>query len=141
MVPGNPPAVAVAAGLDDGGLGTDAVAVQQAIEQVDSPDGVVVLCDLGSAVLSAEMALEFLDETLRARVVISPAPLVEGLVVAFVTAAGGAPASEVAAEAANALAGKISQLGGAATTVTPAAAASDRRSSIRGRRRRPPPWS
>jgi phosphoenolpyruvate-protein phosphotransferase/dihydroxyacetone kinase phosphotransfer subunit len=113
MVPGNPPAVAVAAGLDDGAFGTDAVAVQQAIEQVDSPDGVVVLCDLGSAVLSAEMALEFLDEGLRARVVISPAPLIEGLVVAFVTAAGGAPAAEVAAEAANALAGKISQLGGA----------------------------
>ncbi len=112
MVQGNPPAVAVAAGLDDGGLGTDAVAVQQAIEQVYSPDGVVVLCDLGSAVLSAEMALEFLDEELRARVVISPAPLVEGLVVAFVTAAAGAPASEVAAEAAGALAGKISQLGG-----------------------------
>ena len=80
MVQGNPPAVAVAAGLDDGAFGTDAVAVQQAIEQVDSPDGVVVLCDLGSAVLSAEMALEFLDEELRARVVISPAPLIEGLV-------------------------------------------------------------
>jgi phosphoenolpyruvate-protein phosphotransferase/dihydroxyacetone kinase phosphotransfer subunit len=112
MVPGNAPAVAVAAGLDDGAFGTDAVAVQAAIEQVDSPDGVVVLCDLGSAVLSAEMALEFLDEDLRSRVVISPAPLVEGLVVALVTAAGGASASEVAAEAANALAGKISQLGG-----------------------------
>jgi len=56
MVPGNPPAVAVAAGLDNG-FGTDAVAVQQAIEQVNSPDGVVVFCDLGSAVLSAEMAL------------------------------------------------------------------------------------
>ena len=124
MVPGNPPAVAVAAGLDGGAFGTDAVAVQQAIEQVDSPDGVVVLCDLGSAVLSAEMALEFLDEELRARVVISPAPLIEGLVVAFVTAAGGASASEVAAEAANALAGKISQLGGAVVAVTSAVAPS-----------------
>ncbi|HEY3924222.1 MAG TPA: phosphoenolpyruvate--protein phosphotransferase [Acidothermaceae bacterium] len=120
MVPGNPPAVAIAAGLDDGTFGTDAVAVQQAIEQVDSPDGVVVLCDLGSAVLSAEMALEFLGVELRARVVISPAPLVEGLVVAFVTAAGGAPASEVASEAANALAGKIGQLGGAVATAAPA---------------------
>jgi phosphoenolpyruvate-protein phosphotransferase/dihydroxyacetone kinase phosphotransfer subunit len=116
MVPGNRPAVAVAAGLEDGAFGTDAVAVREAIEQVDSPDGVVVLCDLGSAVLSAEMALEFLDEGLRGRVVISPAPLVEGLVVALVTAAGGATAAEVAAEAANALAGKISQLGGEVAT-------------------------
>jgi multiphosphoryl transfer protein len=122
MVPGTPPAVAVAAGLDDGAFGTDAVAVREAIEQVDSPDGVVVLCDLGSAVLSAEMALEFLDEELRARVVISPAPLVEGLVVAFVTAAGGAAAAEIATEAANALAGKISQLGGAVPTASTAGA-------------------
>jgi multiphosphoryl transfer protein len=122
MVTGSPPSVAIAAGLDDDAFGTDAVAVREAIEQVDSPDGVVVLCDLGSAVLSAEMALEFLDERLRARVVISPAPLVEGLVVAFVTAAGGAPASEVAAEAANALAGKISQLAGAVPAASTASA-------------------
>jgi multiphosphoryl transfer protein len=124
MVPGNPPAVAVAAGLDDGALGTDAVAVREAIEQVDSPDGVVVVCDLGSAVLSAEMALEFLDDEVRARVVISPAPLVEGLVVAFVTAAGGGTASEVAAEAANALAGKIAQLADVVPTVSTADATS-----------------
>ena len=124
MVAGNPPAVAVAAGLDDGAFGTDAVAVQRAIEEVDSPDGVVVLCDLGSAVLSAEMALEFLDDELRSRVIVSPAPLIEGLVIAFVTAAGGAPASEVASEAANALAGKIGQLGGAVAAAAPASAAS-----------------
>ena len=57
--------------------------------------GVVVLMDLGSAVLSAELALELLDEDVRARVVLCPAPLVEGLVVAAVAAAAGADRDEV----------------------------------------------
>jgi multiphosphoryl transfer protein len=123
MVPGERPPVAVAAGLDDGSFGTDAVAVQGAIEEVDSPDGVVVLCDLGSAVLSAEMALEFLADDVRTRVRISPAPLVEGLVAACTTAAGNGTLADVAAEAANALAGKISHLTGADVDVASTAMA------------------
>ena len=60
--------------------------------------------DLGSAVLSAELALDLLDDPdARDRVLLCPAPLVEGLVVAAVTAAGGAARAEVAAEAAAAL--------------------------------------
>ena len=56
--------------------------------------------DLGSAVLSAELALELLDDDVRGRVVLCPAPLVEGLIVAAVAAAaGGAGRDEVAAEA------------------------------------------
>src|SRR5436189_6386997 len=94
MLHGRGPAVALAAGLDETTLGTDAVQVKQAIEQVDVGDGVVVLLDLGSAVLSAELALDLLDDDLRERVVLSPAPLVEGLVAAVVTAAGGASADE-----------------------------------------------
>ena len=61
--------------------------------------------------MSAELALELLDDDLRERVVLCPAPLVEGLVVAAVAAAGGASSEEVAAEAAGALAGKIGHLG------------------------------
>jgi phosphoenolpyruvate-protein phosphotransferase/dihydroxyacetone kinase phosphotransfer subunit len=110
MLHGQEVPVAVAAGLDETTFGTDAVAIQQAVEAVDSPDGVLVLTDLGSAVLSAEMALELMDPDLASRVTLSPAPLVEGLVVATVAAAGGAPLAEVAAEAAAALAGKQSQL-------------------------------
>jgi phosphoenolpyruvate-protein phosphotransferase/dihydroxyacetone kinase phosphotransfer subunit len=117
MVTGESPRVALAAGLDEETFGTNPVSVREAIEEVDSPDGVVVLCDLGSAILSAEMALEFLADDVRARVLISSAPLVEGLVMALVTAGGGAPASEVAAEASNALAGKIGQLSTAAPPV------------------------
>jgi multiphosphoryl transfer protein len=110
MLHGIRPDIAVAAGLDDTTLGTDAVQVKEAIEQVDGPDGVVVLLDLGSAVLSAELALDLLDDTVRDRVIVSPAPLVEGLVAAAVTAAGGGSARDVAAEAAAALAGKQAHL-------------------------------
>ena len=83
----------------------------EAITAADHGAGVVVLMDLGSAVLSAELALELLDDAIRERVVLCPAPLVEGLIVAAVAAAGGAGRDEVAAEAAAALAGKTSHLG------------------------------
>lgn len=110
MVAQDPPPIALAAGTDDGGFGTDAVRVAAAIEEVDAGAGVVVLTDLGSAVLSAEMALEFLpDPDLPVKIV--PAPFVEGLLAAVVRAAGGANLAEVAAEAAGALSGKIDQLG------------------------------
>ena len=61
MVRGTPPPIAIAAGLDDGVLGTDAVSVRDAIDRVTSPAGVIVLMDLGSAVLSAELALDLGD--------------------------------------------------------------------------------
>ena len=61
MVRGAPPPIAIAAGLDDGVLGTDAVRVREAIDRVASAAGVLVLMDLGSAVLSAELALDLGD--------------------------------------------------------------------------------
>lgn len=111
MLPGREQAIEVAAGTDDGGLGTDAAAITAAITAADSGDGVVVLMDLGSAVMSAETALEFLDDDLRARVVLSPAALVEGLVGAAVVAAGGADRDRVATEALRGLAPKEAHLG------------------------------
>ena len=91
MLHGRPVRIEVAAGLDDTTFGTDAVAIIEAIERADGPAGVVVLMDLGSAVLSAELALDLLDDpSIRDRVILSPAPLVEGLIVAAVAAAGGA---------------------------------------------------
>src|SRR3954466_5876890 len=112
MLHGQQPHIAVAAGLDDTTFGTDALQIKAALEQVDGPDGVVVLMDLGSAVLSAELALDLLDDpTGRDRVTLSPAPIVEGLVAAAVAAAGGASRAEVAAEAAAALRAKREHLG------------------------------
>ena len=103
--------IEIAAGLDDTTFGTDAAQILEAITNADSGTGVVVLMDLGSAVLSAELALELLDEHARAGVLLCPAPLVEGLIVAAVAAAAGADRDEVAAEALGALAGKASHLG------------------------------
>jgi len=110
MLHGRPVQIELAAGLDETTFGTDAVQVKQAIEKVDGGDGVVVLMDLGSAVLSAELALDLLDATTRDRVVLSSAPIVEGLVVAAVAASGGASRAEVAAEARAALMGKAAHL-------------------------------
>jgi dihydroxyacetone kinase phosphotransfer subunit len=113
MLPGGPVAIEEAAGLEDGSLGTDAVRVAEAIARADGGRGVVVLADLGSAVLAAELAVELLDPALRERVTLSPGPLVEGLCVAAVAAAGGAGRDGVAREAATALAAKQEHMGGA----------------------------
>ncbi|MCW0214822.1 MAG: phosphoenolpyruvate--protein phosphotransferase [Pseudonocardia sp.] len=110
MLNGREAAIEVAAGLDDGGFGTDAVAIGDAVARADHGAGVVVLMDLGSAVLSAELALDLMDDDLRERVVLCPAPLVEGLITATVAADSGATAAEVAAEATAALAAKQSHL-------------------------------
>jgi phosphoenolpyruvate-protein phosphotransferase/dihydroxyacetone kinase phosphotransfer subunit len=110
MLHGRDVRVAVAAGLDEATPGTDAVRITAAVEEVDGPDGVLVLMDLGSAVLSAELALDLLEAEVRSRVLLCPAPLVEGLVVAMVAAAGGAPLADVAAEASASLAGKQAHL-------------------------------
>lgn len=108
--------VAVAAGLDEATMGTDAAAIATAIVQVDRGAGVVVLMDLGSAVLSAETALDLLDEVgadpaTRDRTLLCPGPLVEGLVVAAATASTGADRHRVSADAAAALGPKRTHLG------------------------------
>lgn len=122
-VPGARPEVAVAAGLDGTTLGTDAGAIADAIVAVDSPDGVLVFVDLGSAIMSAELALEFVDADVAGRVRITPAPLVEGLVAALVTAAGGAGVQVVEAAALAGLRPKQEHLG---LPVPPAAPAGSR---------------
>ena len=120
MMHGRPVKIQVAAGLDDTTFGTDAVSIKEAIESVDGPGGVVVLMDLGSAVLSADLALDLLaDPSVRDRVTLSPAPIVEGLIVAAVAAAGGASRAEVAAEARAALMGKAAHLSSLADSGTP----------------------
>jgi phosphocarrier protein FPr len=111
MAHGNPPPIEIASGLDGGVLGTDAVAVTEAIERVASDDGVLVLMDLGSAVLSAELALDLRTDAPGCPVVLSDGPLVEGLVAAVVLSAAGAGLAEVAAEASGAADIKVKLLG------------------------------
>jgi phosphocarrier protein FPr len=120
MLHGRPVTMEMAAGLDETTFGTDAVSIKEAIERADGTGGVVVLMDLGSAVLSADLALDLLaDPSVRDRVTLSPAPIVEGLIVAAVAAAGGASRAEVAAEARGALMGKTAQLSSPADSDKP----------------------
>ncbi len=106
-------AMAAAGGIDDPEhpIGTDPMKVLGAIESVYSPDGVVVLMDLGSALLSAETAVEFLEPDQQENVFLCAAPLVEGAVAAVVQAAAGGTSAQVMAEARGALTAKLTQLG------------------------------
>ncbi len=112
MVQGRVP-LAVAAGIDDpqNPLGTDAMQVYEAIASIYNDEGVIVLMDLGSALMSAEMALEFLSEEQRDKVHLCEAPLVEGAIVAAVAAASGSNIQQVIAQARGALVAKATQLG------------------------------
>ncbi|MFF2369291.1 dihydroxyacetone kinase phosphoryl donor subunit DhaM [Agromyces sp. NPDC058110] len=92
-------ALVAAGGTDDDRIGTSFDRVNAAIAEADSGDGVVVLCDLGSAILTTETALDFLDDDVRARVEIADAPLVEGGVAAAVAAEAGESLQAVLAAA------------------------------------------
>ena len=109
------PPIAVAAGAGENGaeLGTDATAIMAAIEEAGAAgDGVLVLLDLGSAVLSAELALDLLDPAWREKVVLCAAPLVEGAIAAAAQSSIGATLADVRAEAEGALRQKVEHLGG-----------------------------
>src|SRR6516162_1799107 len=77
-------------------LGTDAVEIQEAVTRVYSEEGVLVLMDMGSAILSAETARDLLDFQQQEKILLSSAPLVEGGIAAAVQAQLGSPLSEVA---------------------------------------------
>lgn len=91
--------IAVAAGSEGGTLGTSAIDIARAVESLAETDGVLVLMDLGSAVLSTETALEQLDPSLRERVQMVDAPFVEGAVAATVEASLGSGLDAVRATA------------------------------------------
>ena len=103
MIHGEPPPVRIAAGAD-GGFGTDAAAIADAIDALDDTDGVVVVTDLGSAVISSELALDLRSSSVPVR--ISNGPFVEGITAGLVRAATGGGLDDVAQDAATALAAK-----------------------------------
>ncbi|WP_329189066.1 dihydroxyacetone kinase phosphoryl donor subunit DhaM [Actinacidiphila glaucinigra] len=90
--------VAAAGGAPDGGLGTDAGKITAAARSVDRGDGVAVIADLGSAVLTVKALLAEGDE-LPPGTRLVDAPFVEGAVAAVVTASTGADLDAVAAAA------------------------------------------
>ena len=96
QVSGGQVQIADAGGTDDGSLGTSINRIQSQLEQIASSDGTLVLVDMGSAVLSVEMAIEALGLT---QVQISDAPLVEGAYFAAIEASADASLAETAVAA------------------------------------------
>ncbi|MFC7331182.1 dihydroxyacetone kinase phosphoryl donor subunit DhaM [Marinactinospora rubrisoli] len=95
LVPDTLP-LATAGGTEDGGIGTSHDLVAAAVRRADGGAGVVVIPDLGSAVLTARTVLADLD---RPQAVLVDAPFVEGAVAAAMTASAGAGLAEVVAAA------------------------------------------
>jgi dihydroxyacetone kinase phosphotransfer subunit len=88
--------MAAAGGRPGGEIGTDFERIYTAVESVMSDDGVAVLFDLGSALMTAEMVMEQFEEGL---VLLADAPIVEGSVIASVSASMGLSLAEVVNEA------------------------------------------
>ncbi len=97
QVSGGTVTIVAAGGTDDGDLGTSAAKVADALRRADQGAGVVVLPDLGSAVLTVKAVLE--DRGEDTAVLLTDAPFVEGAVAATVTAAAGGDIKAVAAAA------------------------------------------
>jgi len=88
-----------AGGTDDEGIGTSFTKVMSGVSEADSGEGVVVVSDLGSALLTAETVLDMLDDEQRGRVRVVDVPFVEGGVAAAVAAESGSSLDEVATAA------------------------------------------
>ncbi|WP_296558356.1 dihydroxyacetone kinase phosphoryl donor subunit DhaM [uncultured Acetobacterium sp.] len=85
--------IAAAGGMEDGSIGTDVSKIMTAIEAVSEGDGVVILVDLGSAVMSSEMAIEMLPDISQVKII--DAPIVEGTIFSSVEASIGSSFDEV----------------------------------------------
>lgn len=117
--------VRVAAGIGDNNeeIGTNAIEIMEALMELTMDGEVLVLMDLGSAVLSTEMALQMMDEETVAKVRMCPAPFVEGAIAAGVQANMGSSLQEVYDEAMGALDAKRKQILGEEETPPEEAAA------------------
>ena len=98
QISGGTVAIIPAGGTDGGQLGTSAAKVQRAVKLADSGAGVVILPDLGSAVLTVRALLAEAGD-LPASVELVDAPFVEGVVAATVAAAAGGDITAVLAAA------------------------------------------
>ena len=85
--------VVAVGGMEDGSIGTDAIRIKEGIEQANGGEGVVLLADLGSGILSSQMAIDLLEEDIPVQ--IADAPILEGAISAAVQAAIGGKLKEV----------------------------------------------
>lgn len=101
---------AAGTGEDNQDLGTNALEIMEAIEAAYTEDGILILMDLGSAVLSTEMALDMVSDDMKANISVCPAPFVEGAITSAVQAGLGSDLSSVYKEAMQSLKMKTEQL-------------------------------
>ena len=87
--------IAAAGGTWDGCIGTDVEKIMEAVNQVYSEEGALILFDLGSAFMNAEMAIEMLDSNMAENVEIVDVALVEGAITAAVNASVGMNRAEI----------------------------------------------
>lgn len=87
--------IGIAAGTADHRLGTDVGLIEKRIREVEDGQGSLILVDLGSAIMSAEMAIENLEDPMKSRIIIADAPFVEGAIVAAMEASFGKSLEEV----------------------------------------------
>ncbi|WP_343076310.1 dihydroxyacetone kinase phosphoryl donor subunit DhaM [Pullulanibacillus sp. KACC 23026] len=85
--------IAIAGGTDELAIGTSAIKIKEAIEEAATDEGVLLLFDLGSAFMNAEIAIELLEAEVE--IVVADAPLVEGAYVAVVESGLQKPLSQV----------------------------------------------
>lgn len=87
--------IEIAGGNSDGQLGTDADLIEKKLNNMDCRDGIVVLADLGSAVMTFNLVKEWLPESKQKLIRLADAPIVEGAVLAAVEASLGKSLEEV----------------------------------------------
>ncbi len=87
--------IVAAGGIDDHTIGTNAERIYQAIKEAYSSDGVLILFDWGSALMSTQLAIEMLPDKEQDNIKLSSAPMVEGAIAAAVEASLGHNLAEV----------------------------------------------
>lgn len=85
--------IAAAGGLQDGSIGTDMEKITNAINEVMSDDGVIMLVDMGSAIMTSEMAIEMSDNPEKIKIV--DTPVVEGTIFGAVEASIGSSIEQI----------------------------------------------
>jgi PTS hybrid protein len=84
--------IEAAGGGPDGGLGTNEPLVREAIARAEDGQGVAVLADLGSSILTVLLILEDVEDGATR---LADAPLVEGTLAAAVMASAGGSLDQV----------------------------------------------
>ncbi len=87
--------IRAAGGMEDGGFGTSFDKISRAIDEVYSDDGVIVLMDMGSAVMTTEMVIETMEGR---KLAMADCPIVEGAVTGTVCASSEMSLEEILEE-------------------------------------------